>query len=156
MLILASTCCVPVSGSARLHYLHGFFSAFGQAPDTSRPDRGLEELKQSLASGQPREIAWAAYDAAHQKRQELVPNLISLISSYQRGSVVNAIVVPPEDAAIEAVADALIQLRAKVPGNVIMRLYPKFPAPAVILLSRASDNTAPLLEIFQTARWRDL
>jgi hypothetical protein len=64
--------------------------------------------------------------------------------------------MPPEAAAIEAVADALIQLQAVLPGDVVMHLYPQFPAQTIILLSRASDNTAPLLHIFQTTSSRDL
>src|ERR1700734_2457763 len=107
--------------------------AFAQAPDSVRSNRSLEELRQSLASGQPREIAWAAYDAARQNRRELIPDLISLVSTYRRGSLKNAMVVPPEDAAIEAVADALIQLGAKAPSSAVMHLYPRFPAVTMIL-----------------------
>jgi hypothetical protein len=64
--------------------------------------------------------------------------------------------VPPEVAAIEAVADALIQIHADLPAETIMHLYPQLPAQAIILLSRAPDNTAPLLEIFRTTPYRDL
>jgi hypothetical protein len=64
--------------------------------------------------------------------------------------------VRPADAAIEAVADALIQLQAKLPAATVMQLYPNFPAQTIILLSRAQENTEPLLGIYKSTPWRDL
>ncbi len=110
---------------------------------------------QSLPSS-PREVAWAAYTIAEDNRVEMIPSLAALIASYQGAPIPDRGSMPPETAAIEAVADALIRLQAVLPGDVVMRLYPQFPAQTIILLSRASDNTAPLLYIFQTTQWRDL
>ena len=104
----------------------------------------------------PREVAWAAYTIGRDNRSEMIPSLAALIASYQGNPITDRGSMPPEAAAIEAVADALIQLQAVLPGDLVMRLYPQFPAQTIILLSRASDNTAPLLHIFQTTRWRDL
>ena len=61
-----------------------------------------------------------------------------------------------EAAVIEAVADALIRLEAKVPADVVMHLYPRFPAQTIILLSRAPDNSGPLMQIFRETKSRDL
>lgn len=123
-----------------------FWGCFGQTPD----------LQRALASGQPRAVAWAAYTIARENRQEMIPALAALVASYQGSPNDDRAAVPPESAAIEAVADALIQLHASLPGSTIMHLYPQFPAQTIILLSRAPDNTAPLLEIFQTTASRDL
>jgi hypothetical protein len=141
------------------------WSCFGQTPDVLRanvlganPSR--EDLERLLASD-PREVAWAAYTIGRDNRSEMTPSLAALIGAYHIGSIPGGPIpdrgsMPPEAAAIEAVADALIRLQAVLPGDVVMRLYPQFPAQTIILLSRASDNTAPLLYIFQTTRWRDL
>jgi hypothetical protein len=116
---------------------------------------GQEDLERLLASG-PREVAWAAYTIGTQNRSEMVPNLAALVGSYPGGPIPDRGPMPPEAAAIEAVADALIRLQAALPADTVMRLYPQFPAQTIILLSRASENTAPLFEIFQTTRSRDL
>jgi hypothetical protein len=120
------------------------------------PCFGQPSQVQALASGRPRDVAWAAYTIARENRQEMAPNLAALVASYQGGSMDDRATVPPEVAAIEAVADALIQLQAKLPAETIMHLYPQLPAQAIILLSRASDNAAGLLEIFRSTRSRDL
>ena len=79
-----------------------------------------------------------------------------MVASYQSASNPDRGPVPPEAAAIEAVADASIRLQATLPADTIMHLYPQFPAQTIILLSRASDNAAALLQIFQTTTSRDL
>jgi hypothetical protein len=109
-----------------------------------------------MAGASPRETAWAAYTIAQENRSDAIPSLAALIGSYQGDPIPERGSMPPEAAEIEAVADALIQLQAVLPGDVVMHLYPQFPAQTIILLSRASDDTAPLLHIFETTRWRDL
>jgi hypothetical protein len=132
-----------------------FLPCAAQTPDVPRANAGVKELELSLTSGKPLEVAWAAYTIAREKRRQLIPNLIALVDSYREVSFPES-TVPPEVAAIEAVADALIQLHADLPAETIMHLYPQLPAQTIILLSRASDNTAPLLEIFRTTPYRDL
>jgi hypothetical protein len=132
-----------------------FLPCAAQTPDLPRANSGVKELELSLTSGKPREVAWAAYTIAREKHRQLIPNLIALVASYREVSFDESD-VPPEVAAIEAVADALIQLHADLPAEIIMHLYPQLPAQTIILLSRASDNTAPLLEIFRTTPYRDL
>jgi hypothetical protein len=128
-------------GVALATILAAAWISFPQTPD---------DLRTNLASGQPRDIAWAAYSVARQGRQDLIPNLAALIASYQAVPPKDHNSVPPEVAAIEAVADALIQLEARLPAATIMHLYPQFPAQTMILLSRSPDSTAAVLEIFQT------
>lgn len=106
---------------------------------------------------QPRDVAWAAYNAARQDRKDLIPDLAALVDSYPGVPLdERARRVRPEDAAIEAVADALIQLQASLPARTVMHLYPNFPAQTIILLSRAPDNTGALLDIYKDTPSRDL
>lgn len=104
----------------------------------------------------PRDVAWKAYNSARQNDRSAIPDLAALVESYPGAPIDERAPVRPEDAAIEAVADALIQLKAALPVATIMHLYPNFPAQTIILLSRAPDNTAPLLEIYRSTPWRDL
>jgi hypothetical protein len=119
---------------------------FGQVP----------ELDRQLASGEPRDLAWAAYAIGTQKHFDMVPKLVRLVGSFEGGATADDGRISPEAAAMEAVADALIRLEAKLPADVVMHLYPRFPAQTIILLSRASDNSGPLMEIFQKTKSRDL
>jgi hypothetical protein len=134
-------------GVASATILAAAWICFAQTPD---------DLRTNLASGQPRDIAWAAYSIARQGRQDLIPNLAAIIATYQAGPLKDRNSVPPEVAAIEAVADALIQLEARLPAATIMHLYPQLPAQTIILLSGAPDSTAALLGIFQATGSRDL
>jgi hypothetical protein len=102
---------------------------------------------------QPHEIAWAAYNAAHQNGQDTIPQLAALLDAYSGTPIDDRGPVRPADAATEAVADALIQLGAKLPAETVMHLYPNFPAQTIILLSRASENTEPLLSIYKSTPW---
>jgi hypothetical protein len=59
----------------------------------------------------------------------------------------------PEELALEAVADAIIQADVPAPAQYARRLFHKFPALAVILLSRSPDgNRAALLSILGEAK----
>jgi hypothetical protein len=118
----------------------------GQVPD----------LDQKLASGEPRDVAWAAYAIGVQKHVDMVPELVRLVGSFERGATTDKGRISLEAAAMEAVADALIRLETKLPADVVMHLYPRFPAQTIILLSRASDNSGPLMEIFRKTKSRDL
>lgn len=119
---------------------------FGQVP----------ELDRQLASGEPRDVAWAAYTIGAQRHFDMAPKLVRLVGSFEGGATADERRMSPDAAAMEAVADALIRLEAKLPADVVMHLYPRFPAQTIILLSRASDNSGPLMEIFQKTKSRDL
>ena len=115
-----------------------------------------QTLRENLASTQPREVAWAANTIAQQKHYELLPDLAALVDRWKTAPVDDSAPVTPDTASMEAVADALIQLEAKLPAATVMHLYPQFPAQTIILLSHSPDNSDALLEIFRTTPWRDL
>ena len=117
-----------------------------------------QSLEESLASGSPpREVAWAAYKIAQQNRREMIPKLATLVADYRSGEPFDTgKPVPAGVAEIEAVADALIQLQARLDAATVMHLYPQFPSLTIILLSRATHNGAALFQVFQTAQSRAL
>jgi hypothetical protein len=116
----------------------------------------VADLDRQLASGEPRDVAWAAYEIGVQKHLDMVPKLVRLLDSFEGGATADKDRISREAAAMEAVADALIRLEAELPAEAVMHLYPRFPAQTIILLSRASDNAGPLMEIFQKTKSRDL
>ncbi len=131
--------------------LFGFVEASAQVkpPDPatfdqrgSKPDKSL--LIGWLHSDVPREVAWAARFIARDAVKDLTPDLTQRLASYQPGDSLG-------DAAIQAVADALIQLHVPVPADVAMNLWPKFPALTMILLARADNNRAALMKILESA-----
>jgi len=117
----------------------------------------VREPDRQLATGEPRDTAWAAYTIGVQGRSEMVPKLAELVGRFDGGgATADQGRISPEAAAMEAVADALIRLEARLPADVVMHLYPRFPAQTIILLSRASDNSGALMEIFEKTKSRVL
>jgi hypothetical protein len=49
-----------------------FLPCAAQTPDVPRANAGVKELELSLTSGKPREVAWAAYTIAREKRRQLI------------------------------------------------------------------------------------
>src|SRR5580658_4420966 len=95
---------------------------FGQVP----------ELDRQLVSGEPWDVAWAAYTIGVQMHFDMIPKLVQLVDSFEGGATADKGRIPPEAAVMEAVADALIRLEAKLPADVVMHLYPRFPAQTII------------------------
>jgi hypothetical protein len=84
----------------------------------------------------PRRRAWAAELIADRHFEILYPQLRTALSELQpnpAGKFQSA----PEEIAIEVIADAIIRTGVAVPGIEARKLYPEFPALAMILLSRA-------------------
>jgi len=101
-----------------------------------------------LASPDPRIRAWGAYVVLRDRRRELLPTLLSLVSAYDPTES------PDKDQhdAMLPVLDALIQLGIPVPESDAAKLFSEFPAQSLILLSRAPQGAqADLLNIFRSA-----
>lgn len=103
-------------------------------------------------SGNPRDAAWAAFTAARDSLRQHAHELVRYLESWDNRGTKLTYPVSPGDAAAQAVADALIQLGAVVPAGTAAKLYPKFPAQALILLSRTEDADGELLRIFDTTK----
>jgi hypothetical protein len=104
-----------------------------------------------LGSSDARVRAWGAYLALRDRQVNLLPQLIGLVKAYTVvGSPPNSSERDEHDAML-AVLDAIIQMRGGFPTDVAAKLYPEFPAQALISLSHDGPEAAgTLLEIFRT------
>jgi hypothetical protein len=100
----------------------------------------------------PRLQAWAAELIAQHHFTALYPELLTALHELH-GSASEKFAGRPEELALEAVADALIKADVPVPAREARGLYPKFPALAMILLSRSPDNNhAELISILDETK----
>lgn len=104
-----------------------------------------------LGSSDARVRAWGAYLALRDRQVNLLPQLIGLVKAYPvMGSPLTSSERDEHDAML-AVLDAIIQMRGGFPTDVAGKLYPEFPAQALISLSHDGPEAASsLLEIFKT------
>jgi len=105
-----------------------------------------------IADHVPRDEAWAAELIAQYRFRDLSGELLAALRELtrQRSQEFQA---SAEELATEAVADAIITLDIPVSSVDARSLYPEFPALAMILLSRASDdNQADLFAILQETK----
>src|SRR5579863_484838 len=104
-----------------------------------------------LASNDPRVRAWGAYLAIRDRQFHLRDELIGLAMAYHVTELPLTAEERDEHDAMVAVLDAIIQLGSSIPPGVAGRLYPEFPAQALILLSSQGQFAdSNLLEIFKT------
>jgi hypothetical protein len=102
-----------------------------------------------LASSDPRARAWGAYLVLRDRQSQLIPRLATLLEAYPVKVTVRNGRDRDEHNAMLSVLDAVIQLNDVISPEAAAKLYPEFPAPSLILLSRsgpASDGY--LLDIF--------
>jgi hypothetical protein len=104
-----------------------------------------------LGSSDARVRAWGAYLALRDRQVNLLPQLVGLVKAYPvMGSPLTSSERDEHDAML-AVLDAIIQMRGGFPTDVAAKLYPEFPAQALISLSHDGPEAASiLLEIFKT------
>jgi hypothetical protein len=104
-----------------------------------------------LGSSDARVRAWGAYLALRDRQVNLLPKLNGLVEAYPVvGSPLTSSERDEHDAML-AVLDAIIQMRGAFPTDVAAKLYPEFPAQALISLSHDGPEAAgTLLEIFRT------
>ena len=131
--------------------------ALAQVP--SDPAAVIEKQRQQssqqaaewLASPDPRIRAWGAYLVLRDQRTELVPVLLSIVSTYNTSKLSSVDQSRDEQDAMFPVLDALIELSIQVPAADAARLFPEFPAQSMILLSRfPAGAQKELLDIFRT------
>jgi len=111
-------------------------------------------LKDWLLSGDPRLVAWAAYDVLAARDRNLIPDLLALAAQWQPVSrPVSDTSVPTELSpdqtdhrdAMLSVLDALIQMNVPVPADTLRALAPDFGNAVAVLLSRMSaEDSGPL------------
>jgi hypothetical protein len=118
-------------------------------------------IRDELASGDPRQVAWGAHDVVAMQDRDLIPDLLDLAARWQPsprepgGQLdMQRLTLPEQDreAAMAAVLDALIQMRVAVPAEAMLRVAPDFGNDVAVLLSRvpAEQSGALRMQFFQT------
>lgn len=105
-------------------------------------DRLLASL---LNSGDPRQVAWGAYEAGRRGAKALVPRLVELVSQDAEDQTGAA-----WKAARRAVWAALVDLEAKLSGNVLVEIWGQESEMAAILAVAWGTDEATL-RLFQLA-----
>ncbi|MDP9169990.1 MAG: hypothetical protein M3N54_05180 [Acidobacteriota bacterium] len=115
-------------------------------------DRAYNFAADRIASSDPRERAWAAATIANRGFVALYPKLLAALSDFQP-NLSSQFEATPRELALEITADAIIRAHVLVPAADARKLYPEFPALAMILLSRpVDDNRTALLSILNEAK----
>ena len=118
-------------------------------PATYRPANAAEASRlqeQCLHSEDPRRVAWAAELIAEDGRREQIAGLIAQINRLPSMNAKSPAAIPD---AMLAVADALIQLHARVPADVVVKLPYGSTPQQLILLAGSPDGRDPLMRIFE-------
>ncbi len=134
-----------------------FEAAHAQRPpnlDTLDAGTAYDLASRWISDGDPRLRAWGAELIAKYQLSSLYPDLASALTGFNPSERFSG---TPEEFALEAVADALITAHVPVPASDARKLFPEFPALAMILLSAsADDNRAALLSILDQSKSREV
>jgi hypothetical protein len=96
--------------------------------------------------------AWAAQSIMHFRFESLYPELLARLSEFQPSDS-GKFTGSEDELAMESIADAIIRSDLKPAAADARKLYPQFPALAMILLARAPDDRqAALWSIFERAQ----
>jgi hypothetical protein len=116
------------------------------------PDKAYDLSANWILEQDPRLRAWAAELIAKYEFTGLYPRLLTALGELEANAS-EKFAGTTDEFALEAVADALIKTDVAVPSYEARQLYPKFPALAMIFLSRSpDDNHAALLSILNEAK----
>jgi len=99
-------------------------------------------IARQLDTQRAQTIAWAAYNAGAYHRVEAIPRLQQILESPLVTSPVE------ERAFIGVVMDALIQLNARVPAQLLVPYVEKRPVHTFVLLASATNREGVLLQLF--------
>jgi hypothetical protein len=123
--------------------------AFAQDLDI---DKTYDLAAHWIADSEPRKQAWAADLIASHQFETLYPGLLTALGDFVPNPS-GKFEGTPEELALEVIACAIVRARVLVPAADARKLYPEFPALAMILLSRPlDDNKEALLSILHESR----
>jgi hypothetical protein len=91
-----------------------------------------------LQSADAKEQAWGAWIAGRDQLRELIPAIQAVVAQH-------APVASSSNATLDIALDSLIQLQATLPADVLSSVFPERPAQALILASRAGDESNEFL-----------
>ncbi len=140
---------------------HAFAQQLPRAP--LDPADMIEKQRQDSAvlagewmqSPDARTRAWGSFFVLRDRLTARIPDLLLLAQNYNVTGEPASLAETDNHDAMLAVLDSLIQMQAGVPFDTAIRLYPEFPAQAMILIANSrSEDMSALLPIFQTAENR--
>jgi hypothetical protein len=132
VILLVSSFAIAASwGSAQTVERPGFKSAHQPS--------AVESVAALMQSTDPRDQAWGAWYAGREVMPQLVPLLERVAGEHVGGGSQAA------EAALDAAVDALIQLRAKVPEQLIRAIHERREAAALVLASQNVGAVTPFL-----------
>jgi hypothetical protein len=115
-----------------------------------RMQRLRDEAPTLLESADPREQAWGAWLAGAHRMRELQPQLEVAVARGLAGA-------EHDSASLDFPLDALIQIDAALPADLLGQIAERRPVEALILLSHADESADPvllsLLDREQGVRW---
>jgi hypothetical protein len=130
-------------------------SAQSTPDDTPVPSEKI--IREWLQNEDPRFMAWGAHDAMVQGKTNLVPDLLLLAGRWETqrpsipGSDGQGLYLTQKEQrqrdAMAAVVDALVQMKADVPGDTLKRLTPNFGNAVAVLLGRKPVDEAVQLAL---------
>lgn len=118
--------------------LLGSVSAAGQVAQRL-PGISASPIHRQLQSNDATEVAWGAFEAAKYHVVSAVPLLTANLVKELQGDAY------ARQAAELAILDALVQLGAQVPVDVLRSSFDRWPVPTLILLGNATGNRDALL-----------
>lgn len=92
-----------------------------------------------LQSADPRQQAWGAWYSGRDVLPETIPLLQQVVSSRIASAAM------ADMAAADVALDALIQLNAAVPADLLLLVHERRPAQALVLLSKGGEDAADAL-----------
>ena len=116
-------------------------SAWGQSEASRKADTSVDALREQLAAGNPRAVAWAAYRAGKSGHKELAGDLRRSLADLREASMAG-----PHDLEVaRAILDALLQVGAKLPAKELAPWAKSFPNISLIAAVRDAERHAGLL-----------
>lgn len=115
--------------------------AGGQTQPVQTLPEATATANRLLQSSDAKEVAWGAFTAAQYQLTSTIPLLVTAL---QREFPADA---DPHAGSKVAILDALVQLHARVPAEVLRSFLPRWPIPTLILLDTSTgDRDGMLLE----------
>jgi hypothetical protein len=116
-------------------------SALGQSEASRKADTSVDALREQLAAGNPRAVAWAAYRAGASGYKELAGDLRRVLVGLHEAGMAG-----PHDLVVaRAIMDSLVQVGAKLPAKELAPWALRFPKISLIAAVRDAERHAGLL-----------
>ncbi len=148
----------PRSIIAALIFLASATRGVAQADITKDTKASSDDIQRWFRSGDPHQMAWGAYFARENQDSSAIPFMVQYVSKWTPPQEVKDYdVARAQIAPVSAMVDALTQLNAVLPPDVLTILASRFPVEAAILANRipSAEATALLLSWYSQRTGKD-